>query len=227
LMTVLAPTLASALAMDRARAGYGVAMPMPGVVTPDDPVVKEVAEFAAQEWGKSANNLEPFAAGRVAHVSVQRASIPNEKDQYALDMEFLGNMGTTRFMHVEVSRAPEGAMELSKSSTLFTIKADEGLNKPQKEDPDPRMVMVGGYNPMDVDDPQLRSAAVELARKRADSTALEEGTPLVVCEASQQVVAGMNYRLTLGMGGCSPNNERFSGRVFMSFEGQFKAALTP
>jgi len=149
------------------------------------------------------------------------------KSQFELEVEFKGSMGATKLEHVEASRGADGDVELLAASTRFVIKTREEAQDAQKEEGGAAGGGVpglsGGFQaPSDPNSPQIRSAAVELARVISH---LEEGARLVVCSASQQVVNGINYKLDLGLGGCDDSNTHFKGTVYRSFQGYYQASL--
>eukprot|EP00242_Pyramimonas_sp_CCMP2087_P005801 CAMPEP_0198214450 /NCGR_PEP_ID=MMETSP1445-20131203/41583_1 /TAXON_ID=36898 /ORGANISM="Pyramimonas sp., Strain CCMP2087" /LENGTH=248 /DNA_ID=CAMNT_0043889663 /DNA_START=88 /DNA_END=834 /DNA_ORIENTATION=- len=183
-----------------------------------DARVTAAAEFARKTWSEQSNSLEQYTTPRI----LSATTLTLEGGGYELDIELQGNMGTTQFAHVVVSEeSADNKMRLESFHPLFTVHfaKDKDTDTPAGYGQTARMA--GGFTPVQSLTADLRSAAVELARKKDD---MEQGARLIVCKAAQQVVAGMNYKLTIGIGNC---DHPFFGVVYRNLQGEYFAHLRP
>lgn len=181
-----------------------------GVANPDDPEVREVAEFATKMYNSMSNSIEQFEKGRIVSATKQVVAGKN----FVLDMELVGNSNTV-FIRFEVFVNLSGEMELSSQETYFTMRPKHTSIIQESEN------IVGGYHQKEAENAEVRSAAVEFTRTMPET--VERNAVMVVCKAETQVVNGINYRLTIGFGDCNEPNTR-SGVVYKPFNGDYKVS---
>ena len=108
---------------------------------------------------------------------------------------------------------------------LLTVTGDAAVPSTSP----PQRGMAGGWHPRAPGDKDVRSAALSVALAAFPAPALAsaaaaaallasagQGAPLVVCSASSQVVAGTNFKVQVGLGGCGAGNDKATGVVFRS-----------
>jgi len=220
---VLLSPLASASSFNtqhlRVSAMNGIGLGAQGV--PDADELQTVADFAAANLGAQSNTLEAFSAGRIVQSAI--ADTPGDKE-YTLHMQMEGNLGTTKLMTVQVSEAKaDGSKALTSARTEFSLRFAPPPDCSQKDaacDDPAQQGMVGAYMPNTGDSVEVRNAAVELCRGQ---DGLAEGSQLMVCKVSTQVVNGINYKFLIGTND-SCDGDTFSGKVYASFSGEYQVS---
>jgi len=178
-----------------------------------DERVVSAAQYATDTMEAQSNSLEKYTLENIL------AALPLflEDEGYEIDVQLQGNLGTTRFVKTNVVWDKSRQNMMVKSfHTVFTIvsPSEEPIQSPFQESQ-----MAGGFKCILTNSTDARRAALELARKKEN---LVEGAKLVLCKVASQVVAGMNYKLSIGIGNCE---NTFTGIVFRSLQGEYLATL--
>uniref|UniRef100_A0A7R9XNH5 Cysteine proteinase inhibitor n=1 Tax=Polyblepharides amylifera TaxID=1486889 RepID=A0A7R9XNH5_9CHLO len=178
--------------------------------------IDAAVKFSVEHYNADSNSLEKYQPGRVI------SSVPsNDGKQFDMKMEIQGDLGTSRFVEVQVVKDMVAGFRVQKWETIYTVRFAKNGEKPMtNEEPNPEG-LTGGFNPTaKSESPEAKAAAMALARKAG----MDGGESVIICDVQTQVVNGMNYKLTLGKGNCD-NGNTFKGVVYKPFQGDYQARL--
>eukprot|EP00218_Dolichomastix_sp_CCMP3274_P013756 CAMPEP_0170144084 /NCGR_PEP_ID=MMETSP0033_2-20121228/13294_1 /TAXON_ID=195969 /ORGANISM="Dolichomastix tenuilepis, Strain CCMP3274" /LENGTH=213 /DNA_ID=CAMNT_0010380565 /DNA_START=28 /DNA_END=669 /DNA_ORIENTATION=- len=151
------------------------------------------------------NSLYSLDVVRV--ISVQKQVVAGVSYTYVV--EAMRGDTENPVMEIIVWEKPDGTLEVQSSSVKYVVKSEPSSVLGQT------LHLPGGYQKMKTNDPEAKSAAAEAAR----SLELEPNTIIVICEASAQLVNGINFQLELSRDTCE--GETFHAKVFRSFSNEY------
>lgn len=157
-------------------------------VDASEPGARAAAAAALGQLDQASNSLEAQALGRV--LSVKRQVVAGTR--WVVECEVLRGEQTA-LMTLDVWEKLDQTFSLTKATTHFVVRG----SAPALEKGKPELGLVGGFAMVPSNTAEVRSAALEVYRQFDDG---ERGEDVVVtvCKAERQVVAGFNYRLSIG-----------------------------